>query len=413
MRSSADVALRRLLWGRAVSAVGDGLWFTVWALYFSRVLDLPAAVVALGMGVAAAAGLLAAVPLGALGDRHDPARVLLAVTLGRAVAMAAYLLVEGAVAFVAVTSAFVGLANGSSALRTAIVAGLVADNTARVRALSAQRVAQHAGIAAGAGLGALVLAVDTPGAYRLAVLATAVSQLALAALTATLPAVPIAGTRPVRARVVLADRPYLAVVGVTAVLSLCWAMLSAGLPLWVAGSTELPLALSGAVVVLSSAGIAVLQLPAARLVRTPERSARAALASAVLLAASCLLLASTAGRGGLVAGGVVVVAAVLHVAGEVGYVAAAWSLSVALMREDARGAYQGAAESATAAVQVVGPGFFTLALSELGAGGWVLAAGVFVLAGACVGPATRRAVASASQQPHSCGAGSSQLSGRP
>ncbi|NHC16062.1 MFS transporter [Motilibacter deserti] len=394
---AAATALRRLLWGRAVSAVGDGLWFTVWALYFTGVLGMSGTAVGAGMGVAAAAGLVAAVPLGALGDRYDPARVLLALTVARAAAMAAYLVVDGVVAFVAVTVAFVGLANGSSALRTALVAALVEDNAARVRALSAQRVAQHAGIAVGAGLGALVLAVDEPGAYRLAVAANVASYLVLAALTATLPAVPVpapAAGGPARAagmQAVLRDRAYLLVVGVTAVLSLCWAMLSTGLPLWVAGSTQLPLALSGAVVVLSSVGIAVLQIPAARVVRTPAQSARTALASGMALAVSCLLLASTASRGGPGAGAVVVLAALLHIAGEVGYVAAAWSLSVSLMREDARGAYQGAAESATAAVQVFGPGFFTLALGSLGAGGWVLGAAVFALAGLGVRPATRRA----------------------
>ena len=35
------MGLRVLLWGRGVSALGDGLWFTTWALFFTRVLGLP------------------------------------------------------------------------------------------------------------------------------------------------------------------------------------------------------------------------------------------------------------------------------------------------------------------------------------------------------------------------------------
>ncbi|HZG92310.1 MAG TPA: hypothetical protein VEZ42_19050, partial [Pseudonocardia sp.] len=48
--------LRRLLAGRGVSAVGDGLWFTIWALYLTRVLGMSALDVGLGMALAGAAG---------------------------------------------------------------------------------------------------------------------------------------------------------------------------------------------------------------------------------------------------------------------------------------------------------------------------------------------------------------------
>ncbi|MFD0207480.1 MULTISPECIES: MFS transporter [Saccharothrix] len=183
-----------------------------------------------------------------------------------------------------------------------------------------------------------------------------------------------------RARVVLRDRPYLAVVAVTSVLSLCWAMLSTGLPLWLSRSTDLPLALGGVVVVVSSVGIAVFQVPFARFARTPARAARTAVRSGIVLAASCALLATTAGGSGAVGVAVVVVAAVLHVVGELGYVAASWGLSVRLMRDDARGAYQGVTEAATATVRLFGPAVFTFALGGFGAAGWSAVAVIFLVA---------------------------------
>jgi MFS family permease len=385
--------LRRLLWGRAVSAVGDGLWFTIWALYFTRVLGVPAVTVGVAMAVAGAAGMAAAAPIGALADRYDPRRLLVVLVLVRAAAMGAYLLVGGGPAFFVVTVVFVALANGGTAVRTVLVAALVSEPAARVRALAGQRVAQHAGYAAGAGLGALVLALDDPGVYRLAVVLNAVTFLALALLTPAVPRRPPTG-RSRGLRAVLSDRPYCAVVGVTAVLSLCWAMLSTGLPLWISGHTRLPVALSGAVVVLSSIGIAVLQVPAGRLARTPRQAARTAAAAGVVLAAACLLLATTTGAGGPLAAAVVIGVGVLHLAGEVGYVAASWALSLGLMREADKGAYQGAAEAATATVQMVGPGLFTLALTVPGPTGWLLVAPVFLAAGLAVPPLTRWAVRS-------------------
>src|SRR4051812_8198145 len=159
---SAPVAggLRRLLWGRGISALGDGLWFTIWALYFTRVLHLAPSIVGIGMAVASAAGLAAAVPLGALADRFSPRALLVGVTLVRGMAMAGYLLIHGVWGFLAVTVLFAAFANGATAVRTALVASLVSGTGERMTALGWQRVVQHVGYAAGAGLGALVLSAD-------------------------------------------------------------------------------------------------------------------------------------------------------------------------------------------------------------------------------------------------------------
>jgi len=386
----AATGLRRLLWGRTISALGDGLWFTVWALYFTRVLHLPTAIVGVGLAVAGAFGMAIAVPLGALADRFSPRGVLVAVTLIRAVAMACYLLVHDPWTFIAVTVAFTSLANGGTAVRTALVTALVTDTEARMSALGRQRVAQHAGYAIGAGLGALVLSADRVPVYVLAIAGNAITFLCLAVLTASVPAprTPVRAPRP-SVRIALADRPYISVMATTSVLSLCWAMLSTGLPIWISHDTRLPLSLSGAVVVISSVGIAALQLPANRLARTTAAAARTAVRAAVALVAACLLLAGTTSGSGPFAAALVITAGLLHLAGELGYVAAGWGLSVTLMREQARGAYQGVSEAATATVQMIGPAIFTAALGTFGAGGWLLVAALFAAAAAPVPALTR------------------------
>lgn len=383
--------MRSLLWGRGVSALGDGLWFTIWALYLTRIAGLPPVTVGAGLAVASAAGMAAAVPLGAFADRAGARPVLVTLTLVRAAAMAGYLAVDGTWSFLAVTVPFTALATGSTAVRTALITGLVTEPAERVRALARQRVAQHVGYAVGAGLGALVLTADARWAYTLAIAGNAVSFLVLAGATLLVPA-PAPAPRKTTTRAVLKDRPFLCVTAATAVLSLCWAMLSAGLPLWLSRWTHLPLGLGGVVVVLSSVGIAVFQVPFSRFARTAGQAAQTAVRSGMVLAASCVLLATTSGGAGVLATGVVVLAALLHVAGELGYVAANWGLSVRLMREEAKGAYQGATEAATATVQMVGPGVFTLAVGGLGGPGWLLVALVFLAAVAPVPALTRWAV---------------------
>jgi MFS family permease len=382
--------LGRLVWGRGVSALGDGMWFTIWAVYFTHVRELPPVVVGVVMAVGAVCGMAAAVPLGLLADRRGARAVLVGVTAVRALAMAGYLTGGGPWWFLAITVLFVTPANGGSAARTALVAALVSDHAARMRALAQQRVAQHVGYAVGAGLGTLVLAADRPPVYQLAIVGNVVTFVILAAITATVPGPPPAPDRP-PARRVSRDLPYVSVVGATAVLSLCWAMLSTGLPLWIAGHTALPLALSGVVVVISSVGIALLQVPVTRMARTPSSAARTAVRAGALLAASCALLSVTTGASGAWAIALVVAAALLHLAGELGFVSAGWGLSVGLMPENAKGAYQGVAESATAAVQIVGPGFFTLALTA-GPAGWLVSAALFLAAAAPVPALTRWAL---------------------
>lgn len=372
--------MRLLLWGRGISALGDGLWFTLWAIYFTRVVGLSATAVGVGMAVAAGVGLASVIPLGALADRYDARAILLVITVAQALAMASYLLVHAFAGFLLATIVFVGLTNGGQAVRTALVAGLVTENEARVTALAQLRVAQHVGYAAGAGAGALVLTADRLAVYQGAVVVNAVTFGVLAVLTAFVPAGHRnRSERPAKdaARRALRDRPYVAVVSATAVLAMCWAMLSTGLPLWIAGSTGLPLGLSGIVVIISSVGIAALQIPAARFARTPEQAARTAVWSGLALAGSCVLVSITGPLAGALGVTVIVAAAALHLTGELGYVSAGWGLSVNLMAEDARGAYQAVSQTATAAVQMFAPAVFTLALDGLGAGGWLLIAAVF------------------------------------
>ena len=61
--------LRRIAGGTLVSAIGNGAWFTSWALFLTRSVGLSPAQVGIGMTLAAALGVLATPALGWLGDR--------------------------------------------------------------------------------------------------------------------------------------------------------------------------------------------------------------------------------------------------------------------------------------------------------------------------------------------------------
>src|SRR5438445_373502 len=62
-------SLRRLGAGTLISAVGNGAWYTSWAIFLTRAVGLSPAAMGLGMTIAGACGVLAATPLGWVADR--------------------------------------------------------------------------------------------------------------------------------------------------------------------------------------------------------------------------------------------------------------------------------------------------------------------------------------------------------
>src|ERR1700750_1412404 len=164
--------LRRLCLGTLVTNLGNGAWFTSWALFLTRSAHLPPAQVGLGMGIAAAVGLVAATPLGHLGDRLGARETLIVLLLVQAAGMVGYLAVGGFAVFLAVACTTTAMSQASGGVRRALVLGLCED---KMGAMAALRVANHVGVAVGAVLGGVVIAIDTREAYAALVLVDAAS----------------------------------------------------------------------------------------------------------------------------------------------------------------------------------------------------------------------------------------------
>ena len=177
------------------------------------------------------------------------------------------------------------------------------------------------------------------------------------------------------------------------VLALCWAMMSSGLPLWVALHTDAPRSISAVIVVLNSLAIALLQVRVSRAMVAPAVAARGALLSGTLLAASCVLFALTAGGAGPGVIAVLVLAGAVHTAGELVFVAASWGLSVPLMPDGAHGEYQGVFATGEATALMFAPALMTTLVAGWGQPGWLVLAAVFAVPRRlrCI-PATRWAL---------------------
>ena len=383
--------LRRIAAGTLISSVGNGAWYTSWALFLTRSVGLTPAQVGLGMTVAGGVGLLSATPLGRLADRIGAREVYAALLLLQGAVALAYLTVASAAAFVAVACAGEAARAGGGA-RNALVLGLCERAEDRLAALGALRSISHVGWAVGAGAGAVVIGVDSRPAYVALLVLTAASYLVYALLVRSVPRVTTPPERP--GLRVVRDAPYVTLAALMGVLALCWAMMSSGLPLWVALHTGAPRSVSAVIVVLNSLAIALLQVRVSRAMTAPAVAARGALLSGALLAASCLLFAITAGGAGPLVIAVLVAAGIVHTAGELVFVAASWGLSVPLMPQDAPGEYQGVFAAGEAAALMVAPALMTTVVAGWGQPGWLALAAIFLVPAASAIPVTRWALRS-------------------
>jgi MFS family permease len=386
--------VRRLLAAQAVIGFGDGLWFTIWAIFFTRIQGIPAEQMGLAVGLGGAAGLLAATPAGVLADRRGPREVLAVVIALRGLVMTAYLLVDGFWSLLLVTGLFAAAQSSGAGLRVTLVYGLMPPEQ-QLRVLAQSRVVQHIAYAVGAGAAGLVLAAGSRAAFVVAVLVNAASFAVTAAITMLVPKVaPVPKERRQAGTKALRDLPYLVIMASTALLSLCWAMLSSGLPLWIANDTAAPLWTAAVAVVISSAAIALFQVRVTRQASGIDGAVRATRISAVALAACCAVFASASWPTAPAAAITVVVLGVgLHVVGELYYVSSRWGLSLGLMGRDAEGQYQGVAASTEAAAIALGPALVTTLVTGLASTGWMLLGALLLLAVAPTGPLSRRAAA--------------------
>ncbi|MET9793072.1 MFS transporter [Streptomyces canus] len=155
-------------------------------LYFTEVVHLGAVQVGSGLSVAALAGVAAALPAGRLGDRIGHRRLLIGISLLRAVILGAYQVVGSYPVFLTV-ACLAGLAeSGVAPVRQAYLGTITTPNN-RVTTLAFNRVVRNIGATLSTPALGVALAVDSPAAFRTLIAAGAVSVLVVTLIAIRLP----------------------------------------------------------------------------------------------------------------------------------------------------------------------------------------------------------------------------------
>ncbi|MGI8888335.1 MAG: hypothetical protein ACR2GB_05110 [Nocardioidaceae bacterium] len=119
--------------------------------------------------------------------------------------------------------------------------------------------------------------------------------------------------------------------------------ISALYPLWVASHTDPPRTLVAALFIIYTVMVVLFQVRATRNVTTPADGAQVMARAGVILFVACALFAVAGGVGRSAAIGLLVLAALVHVVGEIFQSAGSFCLNSELAPEHAQGQYQGLA----------------------------------------------------------------------
>ncbi|WP_419706841.1 MFS transporter [Promicromonospora sp. NFX87] len=393
----SDRVARSLTLSTMAFALSSGVFYTVSALYFTRVIGLGATTVGLGLGIAGGVGVLAAYGAGWLSDRVGAHHVQAWATGLNGLAMLAYTLASDAVVFTLVASLAIGLRSASGSSKQAMLARWY-TGPERVEVRARMRVVTNVFIGLGTMAAAAALLVDTPAAYRTAMISVGVllllAALPLARLGRQVPELAArmvqqvateqaddeqaAGAR--RGSSPWRDRRYVAAVACNAVVAMHFGLQTVGVPLWVA-TTEAPTAMVAVLLVLNTVVVALLQVRASRGTHDVRHAGVTVRRASWLLAAACVLYA-LAGYGNLAAAcALLVVAALAHSLGEILGEAGGWGMAFELADPQHAGAYQGLSQTGYAVASMVAPALVTATAIEHGTVGWLGLAVLFVAAG--------------------------------
>jgi MFS family permease len=384
LRGPSDPEERLLAVMTIVNMVGTGLYMATAALYLTRSAGLSPSQVGLGLTLAGVLGLGAGVVIGDQADRRGAREVVIASMLLEAVATCGLIAVDGVISLALIGGVAAIGGAGSSSGRGALI-GLIAGQEGGAHLRSYLRAVTNLGVAIGTLGAAVVLALDTRGAYVALLLVDALTFVAAAALVARLPRRP--PTRTVKAEpderrwLALRDAPYLALTVAASVITLQYYVLEVAVPLWITLHTSAPRWLAAILFLMAALLVAALQVPATRSIDGPRAAARLLVWAGPLFLLAWTLIAEASGRPAGVAVALLVVAILFHSLAEVWQAAATFELSFALARPEAQGQYQGVFGLSMGICEAFAPVLLVALCITWGRPGWIVLGVVVTAAG--------------------------------
>jgi MFS family permease len=379
--------------GTVIDTFGNGLFYTVSALYFTRIIGLSAQEVGIGLAIAAFGGISASLIFGRMADLWGPRGLAVYITFICAIVDFAYLFADDFLSFVLIATLISFLDRGGAAGRTVIISR-VGGPDGRVRIRAYLRAVTNVGIGLGSFVAGFALVVDEAWAYQAIIIINALTTFAKTYANWKMPHFPpLPGAKHEKATRALRDKAFVSLTLANSVLAIHYHMLDLAVPLWVASHTTAPTWVVAAAFLLNTIACVLFQVRMARGTEDPVDAGKATRQGSYWLALSTVVYAAaTYPSSPVIATFAILLGALIHVTGELRQAAGSFGIGYGIPPEHLQGQYQGVWSLSLSASHFVSPIILTFLCLGLGVQGWVILGIIFLAMGAITPPLVKAAL---------------------
>ena len=377
----ADPILRIFALATLINTFGNGLFMTVEVIYFTTVVGLSPAKVALALSIAGGVSLLFSIPAGHFADRRGPRDVAVLAYTAEGLVMAGFFFVHSYLPFL-VLSVVLGIVGTiGQTMRMAMISKL-GTGDARVTIRAYQRSVTNFGIAMGTVFAGIALAINTRAGYQTMMLLDALTFVIASQVFRRLPYVePTVERGEPLSFEALKDRKFLGVTVLNGIMSLHFVLQNVAIPLWVVKETSAPRWWVSVIMLVNTIGVILFQVRVSRGSGDIKVGAKQVQRAGFAVAVACVLYALSAGVNTLIACALLIAAMMVHVYGELVGSSGSWSIGFGMADEKHQGQYQGVYSLSWGVGGTIGPSFVTAMAITLGQRGWVYLAIMFAITG--------------------------------
>jgi MFS family permease len=376
-----DHARRVMSLSTLINTFGNGLFMTVEVIYFTLIVGLSPAKVALALSIAGGVALSVSVPAGHISDRFGPRNIASLAMVLEGLLMFALLSVHTYIPFLIVNIGMAVLGNISQTMRMATIAKL-GEGEERVAIRAYQRAVTNFGISLGTVFAGIALAINTPLAYQLLLAGDALTFILAGYVFLKMPYFEPTVERgePITFQA-LRDVRFVGATALNAINYLHFVLQSVAIPLWVVRETTAPRWWVSVIMMVNTVAVMLFQVAASKGSGPVFAGAKLYRRASLAISIACILYSMSHGVGAITASAILILASAVHVYGELIGSAGSWSIGFGLADEKHQGQYQGVWSLSWGLGGTLGPAFVTLMAITLGQEGWFIMAAIFLING--------------------------------
>lgn len=354
---------------------------TVDVIYFTTIVGLSPAQVALAISIAGGLAMSLSVPSGHIADRFGPRNISAIALALEGVALTGLVFVHSYTPFLLIHIVMGSLGVVAQTTRMATIAKLGGEES-RVQIRAYQRAVTNFGISIGTVFAGIGLALNNETFYKALLLGNALTFVIAGALYMKLPFVPPTVERGEPfSFAAMKDPIFMGATLSNAFMSLHFILQSIAIPLWVVRETNAPRWWVSVLMLINTIAVVIFQVSASKSSKTLLGGVKAYRNASLFISLACILYAYAQGMNAVLAVLLLTLGMASHIVGELIGSAGSWAIGFGLADEQHQGQYQGVWGLSWGLSGTVGPSLVIALVIGMGISGWWILAAIFATNG--------------------------------